>query len=178
GMIVERRDQVLITLLLPRSFCTSTFFSRWSSTNGPFFRLRGILGYLLTLLAGTAAADDELVAGLVHPAGAPLGLAPRVDWVPAAGRLALAATVRVVDRVHRDAADAGAATLPTHPPGLAPVDVGLLGVADLADGRAAPHVHVAYLPGRHPELRVRTILRDELHARAGRAGDLRAAAGP
>jgi hypothetical protein len=24
------------------SFWTSTFLSRWSSTNGPFFRLRGI----------------------------------------------------------------------------------------------------------------------------------------
>jgi hypothetical protein len=27
------------------SFWTSTFLSRWSSTNGPFFRLRGIAGY-------------------------------------------------------------------------------------------------------------------------------------
>jgi hypothetical protein len=45
GMIVERRDQVLITFLEPFSFCTSTFLSRWSSTNGPFFRLRGTAVY-------------------------------------------------------------------------------------------------------------------------------------
>ena len=45
GMIVERRDQVLMTFFEPLSFCVSTFLIRWSSTNGPFFRLRGISGY-------------------------------------------------------------------------------------------------------------------------------------
>src|SRR3982074_3151434 len=45
-MIVERRDQVLITVFLPASLRTSTFLSRWSSTNGPFLRLRGIFVYL------------------------------------------------------------------------------------------------------------------------------------
>src|SRR6201996_430878 len=39
---MDRRDQVLITVLVPFSFWTSTFFIRWSSTKGPFFRLRGI----------------------------------------------------------------------------------------------------------------------------------------
>src|SRR6478735_12543022 len=42
GTIIDRRDQVLITFLVPASFWTSTFFCRWSSTNGPFLRLRGI----------------------------------------------------------------------------------------------------------------------------------------
>jgi len=28
--------------LVPFAFCTSTFFARWSSTKGPFLRLRGI----------------------------------------------------------------------------------------------------------------------------------------
>src|SRR5689334_20178532 len=98
GMIVERRDQVLITFLLPRSFCTSTFFSRWSSTNGPFLTLRGI-AQSLTLLVAAAAADDQGVAGLVA-AGAALGLAVGVHRVTTAGRLALTTAVRVVDRVH------------------------------------------------------------------------------
>ena len=31
-----------MTFLVPFSFWTSTFFCRWSSTKGPFFRLRGI----------------------------------------------------------------------------------------------------------------------------------------
>src|SRR5690349_9652725 len=42
GMIVDRRDHVLITALEFLSFAESTFLSRWSSTNGPFLRLRGI----------------------------------------------------------------------------------------------------------------------------------------
>jgi hypothetical protein len=35
GMIIDRRDHVLITFLVPLSFCVSTFFIRWSSTKGP-----------------------------------------------------------------------------------------------------------------------------------------------
>src|SRR6478609_11144406 len=42
GTIIERRDQVLITLWELLSFSASTFFIRWPSTKGPFFRLRGI----------------------------------------------------------------------------------------------------------------------------------------
>ncbi|COX56313.1 Uncharacterised protein [Mycobacterium tuberculosis] len=45
GMMVDRRDQVLMTCLVFFSFWTSTFLSRCSSTNGPFFRLRGMVGY-------------------------------------------------------------------------------------------------------------------------------------
>src|SRR3954453_10584728 len=129
------------------------------------------------LLAGAAAADDHLVARLVRAAGAALGLAPGAHRVAAAGGLALTTTVRVVDRVHRHAADGRALALPAHAAGLAPVDVGLLGVADLAHGRAAARIHVADLARRHAQLRVRPVLGDELHRGAGRAGDLRAAAG-
>src|SRR5262249_16747242 len=42
GMIVERRDQVLMTFFSPAAFRPSTFLSRWSSTNGPFFSLPGM----------------------------------------------------------------------------------------------------------------------------------------
>src|SRR3546814_4806254 len=78
GMIIERRDQVLMTFLDPASFWTTTLRSRCSSTKGPFLRLRGIFcSYLLALLAGRTAADDELVALLVGVARAPLGLTPR-----------------------------------------------------------------------------------------------------
>src|ERR1041384_8109611 len=40
GMIVERRDQVLITFFLADATVTSIFFCRWPSMNGPFFKLR------------------------------------------------------------------------------------------------------------------------------------------
>src|SRR5207342_2566175 len=91
------------------------------------------------VLAGLAATDDLGVAGLA-PAGAALGLAPRRHRVTTTGRLALATTVRVVDGVHDDTADGRALALPAHAAGLAPVDVGLLGVADLTDRGAAASI--------------------------------------
>src|SRR5207237_365912 len=94
----------------------STFLIRWSSTKGPFFRLRGIgTGLLSALLAGTAASDDHLVARLVGTTGTAFGLAPRADRVPSTGGLAFTTTMRVVDRVHGDTADGGALALPPHP---------------------------------------------------------------
>src|SRR3954468_24170611 len=132
---------------------------------------------LSALLAGTAATDNHLVARLVGVAGAAFGLTPRAHRVATAGGLALTTAVRVVDGVHRHTAHRRALALPAHAAGLAPVDVGLLGVADLADRGAAADVDVADLTGRHAQLGVRTVLRDQLHRRAGRAGDLRAATG-
>src|SRR4029450_5727228 len=100
-------------------------------------------------------------------AGATFRLAPRADWVPAAGRLAFTTTERGVDRVHGDTAHGRTLALPTQPAGLAPADVGLLGVADLTDGRAAAHIHVADLAGRHPQLSVRTLRGNQLDHRGG-----------
>src|SRR5690606_23221750 len=132
---------------------------------------------LLALLAGVATADDVLVALLVGVTGATLRLTPGSDGVTSAGRLALATAVRVVHRVHRDAADGRAHALPAVAAGLAPVDVRLLGVADLADRGAAARVDVADLTGGQAQLRVRAVLRHEADARAGRAGQLGATAG-
>src|SRR4051812_49369661 len=178
GTIIERRDQVLITLWLPLSFSASTFLIRWPSTKGPFFRLRGIslLPYS-ALLAGLAASDDLGVAGLAL-ARAALGLAPGGHRVTATRGLALTTTVRVVDGVHDHTADGRALALPPHPAGLAPVDVGLLGVADLADRGAAADVDEAHLTGRHAQRRARALAGHELGAVAGRAGDLGTATGP
>src|SRR3954453_22549561 len=184
GMIVERRDQVRITFLVPFSFWASTFLSRWSSTNGPFFRLRGIsvelsltAGYPgSALLVGAPAAHDHGVTGLplARPA---LRLALRVHRVATTGGLALTTTVGVVDRVHGDTSDGRALALPPHAAGLAPVDVRLLGIAHLTDGRAAAHVDVADLPRRHAQLRVPAFTGDQLDAGTRRAGDLGAATG-
>src|SRR3954447_15268224 len=174
GTIIERRDHVLITVWVPASFCASTFLIRWSSTNGPFFRLRGIS---LLPLAGLAATDDQGIAGLAL-ARAALRLAPGGDRVATTGGLALATAVGVVDGVHHDTADGRALALPAHPARLAPVDVGLLGVADLAHRRAAADVDVAHLAGRHPQLRAGALLGDELGAVAGGASDLGTATGP
>jgi len=83
--------------------------------------------------------------------------------VAATGRLAFTATVRVVDRVHGHAADGRALALPPHPAGLAPVDVRLLGVADLADGGAAADVDHPDLAGRHTKGGHGALLRRRRH---------------
>src|SRR6478736_2244253 len=119
---------------------------------------------LLALLAGVTTANDVLVAFLVRVAGAALGLAPRRNRVTTTGGLALTTTVRVVDGVHRDTTDGRADALPALAAGLAPVDVRLLGVADLADRRAAARVDVADLAGGQTQLGVGAILRDQTHA--------------
>src|SRR5687767_13338225 len=128
------------------------------------------------LLVGAPAAHDHGVTGLplARPA---FRLALRVHRVAPTGGLALTTTVRVVDRVHGDTTDGRALALPPHAAGLAPVDVGLLGVAHLTDGCAAAHVDVADLARRHAQLRVATLTGHQLDAGAGRAGDLRATTG-
>src|SRR4051794_271645 len=132
---------------------------------------------LALVLAGAPASDDELVARLVRLAGPALGLAPRADRVPTTRGLALAATVRVVDRVHHDTTNGGALALPPHTAGLAPVDVRLFGVADLADGCAATHVDAANLTTGHAQRGVCPFLAEQLDAHTGRTGQLGAAAG-
>jgi len=109
--------------------------------------------------------------------GTTLGLAPWADRVATTGGLALTTTVRVVDRVHGDTTNGRALALPAHAAGLAPVDVRLLGVAHLADRRAAARIDVADLAGGHAQLSHAAVLRDQLDARTRRARDLGAATG-
>src|SRR5208337_521025 len=120
----------------------------------------------------------EFVALLIRVAGAALGLAPRADRVPATRGLAFTTAVRVVDRVHDDTTDRRALALPPHPAGLAPVDVCLLGIAHLADGRAAAHVDAADLTTGHTQRCVGALLAEQLDARPGRPRQLGATARP
>src|SRR6201986_1134163 len=130
----------------------------------------------LVLAAATAAADEP-VTGLVLPAGTALRLAPRAHRVTTARALALATAMRVVDRVHGNAADGRALALPAVAARLAELDVAVLGVADLADGRAALDGHPADFTGRHAERCVRAFLGEQLDAGARRPRDLRSATG-
>src|SRR6266496_1763866 len=81
GMTVLRRDQVRMTRLSRLRFSSSIFFNRWSSTNGPFLRLRAIGSALPSL----AAAAHDVGVGRLALAGAALGLAPRGRRVAPAG---------------------------------------------------------------------------------------------
>src|ERR1700754_835023 len=81
---MDRRDQVLITVLVPFSFCTSTFFIRWSSTKGPFFRLRGIDAcsyrlFLPRVRRRLISRSLGLCSRRVRPSGLPHGL---TGWRP------------------------------------------------------------------------------------------------
>src|ERR1700756_5990761 len=81
---MDRRDQVLITVLVPFAFCTSTFFISWSSTKGPFFRLRGIDDcsyrlFLPRLRRRLISRSLGLWSLRVRPSGLPHGL---TGWRP------------------------------------------------------------------------------------------------
>src|SRR3954469_25435171 len=96
GMIVERRDQVLMGFLSLVACAVSTFFTRWASQNGPFFNER-VMCYSLFL---AAARDDHRSRALVATRLLALGLlAPRRHRMTAGRSTAFATTVRVVDRI-------------------------------------------------------------------------------
>src|SRR5690554_1137612 len=135
GMMLERRDQVLMTFFSPLLLSASTLRSRCSSTKGPFFSERGMSVVPHGSTSGPALAatpDDVLVGGVVALAGPALGLAPRGGRVATAGAPALTPAKRVVDGVHGHAAGLRTDALPAVPAGLADLDQLVLGVADLA----------------------------------------------
>src|SRR3982751_2542017 len=118
GMIVERRDHVFTTRFSPLWFSRSTLTRRWSSMNGPFFRLLGIP----SLPPGPTApppADDHLIGGLVLGPRATFFLAPRRRRVAPAGALPLTTAEGMVDRVHRHTPGVGTPALPPVPTRLA-----------------------------------------------------------
>src|SRR6478672_6596720 len=94
----------------------------------------------------------------------------------AARGLAFTTAERVVDRVHRDAADVRTLAEPAAAPGLADRDVLVIEIADLADRGEALHVDLADLARRHLDRRVVAFLGDQLHRRSGAARDLSALA--
>src|SRR5512139_517362 len=175
GRIIERRDQVLIGRRSFFSAATATFFWRWRSTNGPFLTERGTG----SSSSGSVAAPHDQAGGALVGAGLlALGLpAPRRHRVRVAlAGLALAATVRVVDRVHHDAADRRADATPALRAGLAVDDQVVLFVAHLADRGAAVDVHLAHLGRAQADRGVEAFARDELHGGTGAARELTAAA--
>src|SRR6266545_3442431 len=127
GMIVERRDQVLITRLSRLRFRSSIFFSRWSSTNGPFLSDRPIVTYLPVLwpwfpgpLGGRGAHPEPPRApwgprngpGAREPLPPPPLAAAAQDHLVGGLVAAAGATLRLAPRAHRVAAT-GALALAT-----------------------------------------------------------------
>src|SRR5580704_9060195 len=72
GRIVERRDHVRTTFFSLFTFIASTFFIRWSSTNGPFANERPMFfGYLFFVFRVTIHLSVRLLLRV---------LKPRVGW--------------------------------------------------------------------------------------------------
>src|SRR5690606_40561446 len=92
------------------------------------------------------AADDVLVRLLVAARSLALvRLAPRGDWMMAAGGAAFTTAMRMVDRVHRDTAHVRLAAEPARPAGLAQVDVRVVRVRHRTDRGEAGPKHTALL---------------------------------
>src|SRR5690606_37570123 len=137
----------------------------------------GGAGHRLASLLHVAATDDELVRGLVLAGAGALGvLAPRGDRRTAARGATLTTTVRVVDRVHGDAADVRTEAHVTLAARLAEVLVHVVGIRHRAHrGHAAVQDH-AQLARAEADLGVAGVAADQLGVGAGRTGQLGALA--
>ena len=95
------------------------------------------------------------------------GNAPRGDRMTTGGLvLALATTMRMVDRVHDRTANARADALPAITTSFTDLDVAVLSVADFADGCTARNEHAAHFGRRHAQNSVIAFLTHELDAGA------------
>src|SRR3954447_4421892 len=172
GTIVERRDQVRITFFSFRVFMPSTFVIRWASINGPFFVERAIY----TCLFRPAVHDERIGPLIVARLVSTSRLSPRSYRVTSARSLSFAATVWMVDRVHRHTAVHRTTSQPAGASSLADGDVLVIEIADLSDSRHALYQHPAGLAGRQLQQRVLAFLGHQLCLGAGRTRHLRALA--
>src|SRR5439155_10614718 len=123
------------------------------------------------------ATDDQTVRRLVVPRLLALGrLAPRGDRMAPARRLAFAAAMRMVDRVHRDATHRRPPAEPAIAAGLADHDVLVIGVRHRADRRPAFGAHHAHFARGHAQEGIALVAPDQLNIGSGRAGELTALA--
>src|SRR3954447_7952390 len=117
-----------------------------------------------------AAADDQPIHRLVLTRLFALGrLAPWRHRMPSARRFAFAAAMRMIDRVHRDAAHRRLSAEPAIAAGLADHDVLVVGVRYGPDRRAAFGAHHPHLSGSHAQQRITLLASDELDVCSGRA---------
>src|SRR3954470_19893053 len=129
---------------------------------------------LRRLLASVTADHDELGRGLVLAGLLALGgEPPRRDRMAAALG---AAAVRVIDRVHGDAAVVRHAALPALAAGLADGGVHVVGVRHRADSAQAAAMDQALLGRVQPQDDVLAVAADDLRVGAGRTCNLAALA--
>src|SRR5579863_2001481 len=180
GVIVERRDQVLIGSCAPVALSLATLAASFASTNGPFLSDR-LMAYLLPsrilVLARAAEPDDEALRGLLAAAG--LAALGELAALPVAGLAAHAASAvssaaGVGDGVHRLAPDGGANAQPALATGLPQNDVRPVRVAHLADGRPAADMQLADLAAGQNDVGVVSFFGHQLGEGPGAPGELAA----
>src|SRR5215218_1032367 len=127
----------------------------------------------LLLLAIVPARHDEFVGPLVGAGLRALGrLTPRGHRVAPARGTAFAAAMRVVDRVHGDAAIVRALAEPALAAGLAEIDIAVVRVGHRTHRRQARAVHDALLARVEAQDRHALVAADQLRIGTGRTGDL------
>src|SRR6266436_4256399 len=94
-----------------------------------------------------------------------------------ARRLAFSATMRMVNRIHRHAAYVRSDTAPAGAAGFAQRDIFVLDIPNLSDCGPAFNRHSPYFARRHAQLRVSTLLGQQLSEGSGSARHLPAFAG-
>src|SRR5687767_2630122 len=125
-----------------------------------------------------ARAQDKLVGRLVGPGLLALGrLAPWGNRMAATGGAAFTTAMRVVDRVHGDAAIVRTLALPDGATGLAEIDVAVVRIGDRADGGDAEAADDALLTRIEAQDRHALVAADKLRVSASRTGDLATLAG-
>src|SRR5947207_15635801 len=97
GMIVERRDQVLIGFLSLAACAASTFFTRWASQNGPFFNERVMCDPLFLATARDDHGSGVLVAARLLTLGL---LAPRRHLITASRCSTFTTTEPLANRIY------------------------------------------------------------------------------
>src|SRR5882762_7115219 len=124
-------------------------------------------------LLDSPISHDHLLRTLV-PARlvAPRRLSPGRYRIAAARGLALAAAVRMVDRIHRHAAHVRPDSAPARAPGFTQRNIFMLDVAYLAHRRPALNRNASHFTRRHAQLRIRAFLGQQLRERSGRARHL------
>ncbi|PRD40246.1 UNVERIFIED_CONTAM: hypothetical protein NCL1_00859 [Trichonephila clavipes] len=133
---------------------------------------------LTTLLLRVARTDNVLVGLLVRAGAVALGaFAPRGDRVTTTRGPAFTTTMRVVDRVHCNAAHRRTYALVAHTTGFTEVLVRVVGVRHGANRRHAFLTHHAQFARGQADLGIATVTTNELGIGAGGAGQLAALAG-
>src|SRR5450759_529856 len=201
GIIVERRDHVRSTFFSLRAFMASTFVARYASTNGPFFveraikvssqfsalssRQSGLRPQVLAIRCSRLApyltflspVHNKRVGPLIVPRlVATRRLAPRRHRMTSAGSLAFTAAMRMVHRVHRNAAVMRTLPCPARASRLAPGDVFVVRVSHLPNRRQAVEQHLAGLARRQLHQAIVAFFCDQLRRTTRRAHHLRALA--